>query len=139
MLLTGCCQQPGAGWTQGSGLLRSRGLEAWSGAVAKLLTWGQISMDQIIQLQNATHASAPVIFNIGVVECAMLQMWDVHIFVAVVTVVDFFPPCEGEKKTFPKCLGNKNTVYCRGGGFFLFPPKGTENVEYIYVWGHLET
>lgn len=41
------------------------GAGAWPGDAAKLLTAGQTSADQIIQLQNAAHAPALVIFTLA--------------------------------------------------------------------------
>lgn len=52
--------------------LHYRGLGAWLGAAAKLLTLGCFSADQIIQLQNATHAPALVIFVLAL--WSMLQL-----------------------------------------------------------------
>lgn len=53
-------------------------LEAWPGEAAKLLTLGEISVDQIIQLQNAAHAPALVIFTLAL--RSVLQLKNVPIF-----------------------------------------------------------
>lgn len=67
----------------------SEGAGAWPGDAAKLLTSGQISADQIIQLQNAAHAPALVILTWAL--WSVQQLRNVPIFFLV--LVDFPTPC----------------------------------------------